>query len=65
MPEPLMDLSEGRLKSWPGGGMYLPRGVYIPFYRHCEDGETPIAIVLKDRSRWIYPWSAVTSPRRR
>lgn len=54
MPVPLRDLSGGRLKAWPGGGVYYPDGRYEPTFRPAEPGEKVSATVIRAKARRVY-----------
>lgn len=46
MSYPLKDESAGKLKDWPGGGIYWPGCGYEPTFRAAAPGEAPVAIVI-------------------
>ena len=54
MSTPLRDLSGGRLKAWPGGGIVTGDG-YLPLWRPEADPDwPPSAIVMGGAGRWVY-----------
>lgn len=53
---PLLDLSGGRLRGWPGGSMYIA-GVQYPSFRKARDGDRLddyAEVKPARRGRWVY-----------
>jgi hypothetical protein len=53
--QPLQDLSEGRLKAWPGGWI-ITGSITTYTFRPVYSGEAPEAVVYRCRGigRWMY-----------
>lgn len=53
MSAPLKDESGGKLKSWPGGGIFSG-GTYEPTFRPAEPGERAVATVVEGGEQSVY-----------
>jgi hypothetical protein len=54
MSAPLRDLSRGRLKGWPGGGIYRSFNGFDPTFHRAQANERARAEVVPGRQRWAY-----------